>query len=351
MTDFPRRPEDLTVEWLAPRIGRDPTDAIMRLERVGEGRGMLGTLVRVTLHGGGSANLPPTTVIAKFASDREETLQTARRAGTHRREIGFYDQLASSCEARVPKCYGAWYDESTAQFLLLLEDIDVDTTVDQLVGLDAGRAALVLEQVARVHARWWRDERLGELDWLPSISGRQQNLSILSERGWPLLRPLLVADGGVSDAELEASTSLLGGIGAALGRLGSTSQTLVHSDLRLDNILFTPTGEVVLVDWQGLGIGTPAWDLAYFLSQSMSTPMRRAHEGALLDGYVDAMRRNGVDASSEELLAGYDDALLYGLAVSSSICLVSAPGDARAKQLAITMGRRAIDALGDAGRL
>ena len=61
----------------------------------------------------------------------------------------------------------------------------------------------------------------------------------------------------------------------------SSPSTLIHSDLRADNLLFSPDGTAVtLVDWQGAGIGPPAWDLAYFLSQSLDVDTRRANEHA-----------------------------------------------------------------------
>lgn len=55
----------------------------MELAPVGEGRGMLGSLVRVTFRGVNGV-IAPRTLIAKFASDRQEVLQSALRGGTHR---------------------------------------------------------------------------------------------------------------------------------------------------------------------------------------------------------------------------------------------------------------------------
>ena len=54
---------------------------------------------------------------------------------------------------------------------------------------------------------------------------------------------------------------------------------LLHGDYRLDNMLFDPdrTG-VSIVDWQTLGVGLPARDLAYFTATSLDSQLRPAIE-------------------------------------------------------------------------
>ncbi|MDP2058062.1 MAG: MipA/OmpV family protein, partial [Thiobacillus sp.] len=52
---------------------------------------------------------------------------------------------------------------------------------------------------------------------------------------------------------------------------------LVHGDLRIDNILFAPDGNACwLVDWQTLGRGSGAADLAYLVGTSIADPLERA---------------------------------------------------------------------------
>ena len=52
---------------------------------------------------------------------------------------------------------------------------------------------------------------------------------------------------------------------AALRSVARLPHTLLHCDLRSDNLLFSPDGsQVTLVDWQGAGVGPPSFDLAYF---------------------------------------------------------------------------------------
>ena len=57
----------------------------------------------------------------------------------------------------------------------------------------------------------------------------------------------------------------------------SATQSLIHSDPRVDNILFgtTPAGVAAwLIDLQQMAVGDPAYDLAYFLNSSLAPAER-----------------------------------------------------------------------------
>jgi aminoglycoside phosphotransferase (APT) family kinase protein len=41
---------------------------------------------------------------------------------------------------------------------------------------------------------------------------------------------------------------------------------IYHGDLRLDNVLYGPHGQVILVDWELCGVGSTSWDLACLLA-------------------------------------------------------------------------------------
>lgn len=172
---------------------------------------------------------------------------------------------------------------------------------------------------------------------------------MIAKHGGPRLVELLTAAGLLASGEAGIIARLPGQIAESLVRLGPLPLTVVHGDLRLDNLLFDHDGNVVVIDWQGLGSAPPSWDLAYFLTQSLDAETRRSHQDALLDRYVDAMRTHDISATRDELLGGYGDSLWFGLVVACSIGLVGDPTDPRTKLLATTMGRRALDALADGG--
>ena len=61
--------------------------------------------------------------------------------------------------------------------------------------------------------------------------------------------------------------------------LSGSASTLIHSDLRADNLLFNSLGDaVMIVDWQGCSFGPSSFDIAYHMIQSLSIEERRQHE-------------------------------------------------------------------------
>ena len=69
----------------------------------------------------------------------------------------------------------------------------------------------------------------------------------------------------------------------------------MHGDYRLDNLMFPPVGDgAVALDWQTVGVGPPARDIAYFLGNSLERAERQAHEEVLVGRYHEALRERGV---------------------------------------------------------
>ena len=61
---------------------------------------------------------------------------------------------------------------------------------------------------------------------------------------------------------------------------------LMHGDYRLDNMLFDPDrSRITVVDWQTLGVGLPARDLAYFTATSLLPETRSAIDEELVEPY------------------------------------------------------------------
>jgi aminoglycoside phosphotransferase (APT) family kinase protein len=66
--------------------------------------------------------------------------------------------------------------------------------------------------------------------------------------------------------------------------VGRVKQTVIHGDLRLDNMMFGDTDDlqpVVLLDWT-LTKTSGLHDVAYLVSQNVQLDERRAHEPAII---------------------------------------------------------------------
>jgi aminoglycoside phosphotransferase (APT) family kinase protein len=71
-------------------------------------------------------------------------------------------------------------------------------------------------------------------------------------------------------------------------------QTLIHGDSHLGNTFGLPDGSVGLLDWQVLYRAPGMRDVAYFLTHSVPTEVRRAHIDRFLQSYLDTLAANGV---------------------------------------------------------
>ena len=346
---FPVSLNDLTTEVLSRALGVEILD--FEAEPLGLDRGMLCELFLLDLRYGDAAHGPP-RVVAKFSSSRELVRSRALAVGIYERELRFFDVLANRTPMRLPDVYASWYDTKSAEFLLLLEAIEADVEVDQLNGIDAGRAKLVIREMASLHAKWAGDLEIEGLEWLPTLGspGRRRSLGDHVRNGW---NPLAEMIGPGSDPKISVAGELLERrLDEALANSRGCLATLIHLDLRLDNLLFSPDGTTVtVIDWQGVGVGPASWDLAYFISQSLTIENRRNHEKELLDLYADVVRTLQPGLDPVELMVGYEEAMWYGLTIAAALMVVGDMDEPRTRLLAETMALRALAALDDHGQL
>ncbi|MEP6870029.1 MAG: oxidoreductase family protein, partial [Novosphingobium sp.] len=90
--------------------------------------------------------------------------------------------------------------------------------------------------------------------------------------------------------------------------------TLVHSDFRLDNMLFDRDGTGVTLDWQTFSSGHPGRDTGLFIGCSLATEIRRQSEKAILAAYHQRMTALGVtNYSFEECFDDFRWGVFIGL--------------------------------------
>ena len=76
--------------------------------------------------------------------------------------------------------------------------------------------------------------------------------------------------------------------------------TLLHCDLRLDNVAFR-NGKPIVFDWQLVRSGPAAYDVAYFLSGA-SPELTTEEEDALLRHYLETLETLGIREYSFDAL-------------------------------------------------
>ena len=117
----------------------------------------------------------------------------------------------------------------------------------------------------------------------------------------------------------------------------TSSPTLIHADWRADNMFINENGEIVVVDFQLVGVGNGAYDLAYFISQSVEREVRSGRERELVQIYVDMLAANGVDRDFDSVWFDFRVALGFCLAYgfASMAAFESLPGDGRSVAMSL----------------
>ena len=283
-----RRPDDVTGEWLSAALGTGPVSNFA-IESIGTGQMSESRRIVIDYARGGERG--PGSVVLKTASEDESSRAAGVGLGVYDREVRFYRELAPRIGGPLPRCHVAAIDPNEGWFTLLLEDVAPATQGDQIAGCSVEDARLALAELARIHAPVFADPQLGATPWL-----NQEN--VLGQALLTQLLPVFLERYGdrVTPEHREVCSrfvaSLDGWVADRRPPLG-----LVHGDYRLDNMLFgagDAPRRFVVVDWQTVGWGPVMTDASYFLGSSLTVEDRRVNEEALIRGYWDALRANGV---------------------------------------------------------
>jgi hypothetical protein len=161
MARFPVDPLSVTVAWLSEILGADVREC--RLEQIGIGVGLLGRLYRAHLEGGADV---PTSVVVKFPMlDAKVRSAICEDLEFYLREVRFYQEIGLANPLRPARPYFAAFDETTHDFVLVLEDLGRLRLADQTKGCTAPDAETVIDAIARHHAYWWESDRFASMSW------------------------------------------------------------------------------------------------------------------------------------------------------------------------------------------
>jgi hypothetical protein len=346
--EIPQALEALTPEFLTDALrgeGHLSEGRVVgvEVEPLGEGEGFMGCVGRLNLRYEGASAAAPASLIAKLPSLLPANRLMAELMGAYWREIHFYREMTDDVPIRTPRHYYSaltpdpmrprldmimrvvdrmpgWFVDpmmtnakqvmasSEHRYLLLIEDLAPAQPGDQISGGTPETCKAVLAAVAKVHAGFWQSPILGQAFWL-------SKLSVTAQVRHRMYR--------------EARAVFLGRYGDRLGDLGlklvewhdrngvklqrrlhsKSPGTLIHGDLRLDNVFFddpSATDPVILADWQIMGRGPGAYDIAYLLSGTLDVSTTEKDHDALLRHYHDELQKGGVsDYSYDQFQRDY----------------------------------------------
>ncbi|MGW0158912.1 phosphotransferase family protein [Mycobacterium sp. NPDC003323] len=276
---IPRTPDDVTADWLTGVLDVQ----VSSVDTVPIGTGQTGATYRLTVGYGTEAELPGTFALKLPSQD--DTVRDRVAIG-YRCEHAFYTQVADRLQVPIPRNFHCEIDGDGADFVLLLADMAPAVQGDQIAGCTATEASLAVRALAGLHAPSWCDPALTDF---PGIAMPKPDAAMAAGMG------------DVAKMATEITLERLGDrmsaddratLAAAMAMVTPWLLTepdryaLLHGDYRLDNMLFDPERTAVtIVDWQTLGAGLPARDLAYFTGTSLEPELRAATERDLVAEY------------------------------------------------------------------
>jgi thiamine kinase-like enzyme len=252
-------------------------------------------IIRLGLRYVGEAAGAPSSLILKIA--HSAYARTLANAG--RQEVAFYMQLAPRMPARiVPRCFDGRFDEESLAWHLLLEDLTDTHQVATTWPLppSAAQSGSIVQALARMHAAWWDDGRLGETvgAWL-STDDTKNLMEVFAghfARFADQLGDRLSAERrDLYRRFIEQSARLF-------QRYHSRRHvTIAHGDAHVWNFLLpreSVPDTVRVFDFDQWRINVPTGDLAYMMATQWYPDRRRALERPLLDCYYDTLIAHGV---------------------------------------------------------
>ena len=337
----PVRLTDVTAEWLAEALGV-AVDGIA-MEPIGAGHGFMGELGRVHVRSSDAA--VPSSVIVKLPTSDPGGRMIGEMSRVWEREHCFYRDIAPHLNIRVPAVLVNILEPPC----LVLEDMAPALPGDHVAGATLDQAERAIDLLARHHAAWFEHPQLTSFNWMPGLDDPQiLTLPDIFAIGWPMF--LERFKGELPERVLRWCEQFVVGIPEWIQSHFDDRVTIVHGDFRLDNMFFLDDGSVAVIDWQMSMKAPGQTDLVYFCANNLSVEMRRAHEDALIERYIDGLRAGGVPVDAvtlESVRRGYLEGLLfYAVSFGASLLAID-PANERGSALFDALVHRTFAAVDD----
>jgi hypothetical protein len=303
----PRHAEDVTAAWLSRALGTKVVDVT-----IAETIGGTATKLILRIDYAGDAGLPDTMCFKGGLGDHAAFMA---QVGIYATEARFFRNELPHSKVRAPKVYWADLDDDLFG-AVLIEDLSRPPVrfCSARSPLTADEVASVLDNAALLHASRWNSPWLKKTTWLehfadPASKGR----AYFSMLGLPVVEEFIdkrtdVLPTALTDAQ--HCSDLFWGFVESSER---GPQTLLHGDLHVGNVYFDGP-HAAMCDWQVVGRGSPAFDVAYLIGSAMQVEQRQACERDLLRHYLGALGAAGVAGapSEDDLWEAYRAHMAYG---------------------------------------
>jgi len=105
--------------------------------------------------------------------------------------------------------------------------------------------------------------------------------------------------------------------------------------------------EPVVIDYQIVATGSGMFDVGYFISQSITTEVRRGHDKELIDTYLDRLEFHGITIDRDEMWRQYLVSIVCCVTYGVTSFASYPEQNERGKQLVTDMLLRSLDCVAD----
>ncbi|NGX58723.1 MAG: hypothetical protein K940chlam3_01631, partial [Chlamydiae bacterium] len=163
---------------------------------------------------------------------------------------------------------------------------------DQVEGMTESETIATVTTIARIQANFWDNDLLEKLSWMPITNAVE-----LDYKGkW---ESFVQHFGHFTDEKGLRVGVKVGQYSEWLEKeIESRPKTIVHADLRADNLLFGPPGtreEVVILDWQIAMRSMGAFDVARLMAGSEPIKERKGHHMEVVRCWHSTLLEHGVE--------------------------------------------------------
>ena len=300
------RIEQISPSWLTTvlaeqYLARNDRVASCQATRIAVGEGFAGRLYRLFLT---FDTAPPSTLIAKLATDDAQMKDVINPDQQLYREARFYEQLAPQLDIEIPKVYFSAYGDD--ELTIIMEDLgEIELGVEGLTA-DLAQTERALSAIAKFHTQWWNHEVTNER-WLASATDSVDPEELArgleaSRRKYDDQYPYLAKCVSVFLKHLPK---------LPLDTAKPPPLTLIHGDFHRKNVHFRADGSLVIFDWQAVETNAPATDVTNWLLTNLSVGDRQTHEFRLLKHYHSSLGKEcSANYSFRKLKADYRQALV-----------------------------------------
>jgi len=300
----------LTTSELEQAIGRDaPQAKLLRHDIEIDSRG---TTDRARIHltwdkAGIEAGLP-TSAFAKGTSTQLAPRVIVSAFGCNTYETRFFEEIQPSVADLTIRPYVARSGPG-GRYVIAFEDLALRGDVafyDADDECPKEHAEAVIDLLAQLHGRFWKSPRFNsDLSWLKTYSRRpggpfMQQLFTWSEKRF------MAQDREVPQPVRRLTKTYVQNQAHLAKVWESMPQTLCHGDTHLGNTFSNPDGTAGIYDWQVFHRMNGLRDVAYFLTHSIPTELRRAEEKTLLGRYLAGLAEAGAGHEAPSLAEAFE---------------------------------------------